>query len=151
MMRQRLTAVWGVVLGLLFLAGTSRGDEAAAVRAIEKLGGKVTVLGTDFSGKPFVKVVLSYTKVTDAGLKELKEITNLQLLSLAGTQVTDAGLKELKDLKTLIGLNLIGTQVTDAGLKELTNLTSLQTLYLSFTQVTDAGVKELKMALPMLK
>lgn len=81
------------------------------------------VLATDFSGKPVVKVIFSYTKVTNAGLKEPK------------------------DLKTLIGLNLMGTQVTDAGLKELTNLTSLQALYLSFTQVTDAGVKELKMAL----
>jgi len=70
----------------------SRGDETVAVRAIEKLGGKVRVLATDFSGKPFVKVVFSYTKVMDVGLKEPK------------------------DLKTLIGLNLMGTQVTDSGL-----------------------------------
>jgi hypothetical protein len=36
---------------------------------------------------------LGYTKVTDAGLKELK---GLQVLSLRGTKVTDAGVKELQ-------------------------------------------------------
>jgi hypothetical protein len=35
--------------------------------------------------------------VTDAGLKELKELKQLTTLDLEGTQVTDAGLKELKE------------------------------------------------------
>jgi hypothetical protein len=40
-------------------------------------------------------------------------------LDLRSTWVTDAGLKELKDLKGLQELHLFGTKVTDAGLKEL--------------------------------
>jgi hypothetical protein len=34
--------------------------------------------------------------VTDAGLKELKELKQLSRLELSGTKVTDAGIKELK-------------------------------------------------------
>jgi len=62
---------------------------------------------------------LARGKTTDEGLKELKELTNLQTLSLADTKVTDKGLKELKELKNLTELNLSLTPVTDAGLKEL--------------------------------
>src|SRR5205085_650333 len=88
------------------------------------------------------------TAVTDAGLKELKELQSLQTLVLWRTKVTNAGLKELKDLKSLKVLDLKETKVTDAGLKELKQLKSLQTLDLRFTKVTDAAVKELKKARP---
>ena len=44
--------------------------------------------------------------MTDAGLKELAGLKNLQTLDLGGTQVTDAGLKELAGLKSLQSLNL---------------------------------------------
>jgi len=57
--------------------------------------------------------------VTDAGLKHLEELTQLQDLKLYGTQVTDAGIVHLKRLIQLQGLDLRGTQVTDAGLKGL--------------------------------
>ncbi|HEV3080227.1 MAG TPA: hypothetical protein VGY66_10625 [Gemmataceae bacterium] len=57
--------------------------------------------------------------MTDAGLKELAGLKNLQTLELAGTAVTDTGLKELAGLKSLQRLNLTYTRVTDKGLKEL--------------------------------
>jgi internalin A len=90
----------------------------------------------------------SDTGVTDAGLKELKEFTNLQYLFLSGAGVTDAGLKELRDFKSLHTLDLSSTAVTDVGLRELKDCKGLETLYLRQTRVTDAGVKELKAALP---
>jgi hypothetical protein len=62
--------------------------------------------------------------------------------------VTDAGLKELAALKQLQWLELSWTQVTDAGLKVLAGLTQLKRLYLSGTQVTDAGLQNLRVALP---
>ena len=63
--------------------------------------------------------------------------------------MTDAGLKELAGLTQLQALLLSGkTQVTDAGLKELAGLTRLQTLDLTDTQVTGAGLKKLQQALP---
>jgi thiol-disulfide isomerase/thioredoxin len=114
--------------------------ERAAVKAIEKLGGKVSlgdevVTSVDFGG----------TKVMDAGLKEIKELKGLRELGLVGcAQVTDAGLKELQGLTKLQTLFIGGTGVTDAGLKHLQGLKELQRLGLSRTRVTDAGLKELK-------
>jgi hypothetical protein len=44
---------------------------------------------------------------------------SLETLTLVGTQVTDAGLKELKELRRLRWLDVRATQVTDAGVREL--------------------------------
>ncbi len=90
-------------------------------------------------------------QVTDAGLKELAGLTQLQSLDFRETQVTDAGLKELAGLKQLRMLNLGVTQVTDAGLKELAGLKQLRMLNLSGSKVTDAGVQELQKALPQVQ
>ncbi len=92
---------------------------------------------------PEVPFGLGIRNVTDAGLKELSGLTQLQSLSLRYTEVTDLGLKELSGLKQLRSLSLRSTKVTDLGLKELASLTQLQALNLYHTQVTDAGMKEL--------
>ena len=89
-------------------------------------------------------------QLTDAGLKALAGLTQLQLLDLRNSQVTDAGLKELAGLTQLQSLDLVATQVTDVGLKELAGLTQLQSLDLWITKVTDAGVQELQKALPQV-
>src|SRR5215471_7635120 len=112
MVRQRWAVRGGVVLGLLVLTAAGQADEAAAVKAVEVLGGKVTVDDKQ-SGKPVVGVNVRATDFTDAGLKELKEFKRLQTLILIQTQVTDAGLKELKELKSLETLDLAYTQVTN--------------------------------------
>ena len=88
-------------------------------------------------------VDLGATDVTDAGLKNLNGLTNLQSLFLINTNITDAGLKHLKGLTSLQFLNLRTNDVTDAGLEHLRGLTQLEVLWLDFTQVTDAGLKHL--------
>ncbi|HKB40357.1 MAG TPA: hypothetical protein VKD72_28260, partial [Gemmataceae bacterium] len=88
------------------------------------------------------------TQVTDAGLKELAGLKNLQELDLGHTQVTGVGLKELNELKDLQWLDLSRTKLTDAGLMQLKGLKKLRSLYLRKTEVTDAGVTALKEALP---
>src|SRR5437867_4478203 len=105
----------GTVLGVVILSGAARSDEAAAVRMVERLGGGIT-RDDKQPGKPVIGVVLRFTKVTDADLKELKEFKQLTTLILQLTQVTGAGLKDLKELKQLKELHLGSTQVTDAGL-----------------------------------
>ena len=106
----------------------TRADEAEekAVKAIEKLGGRIA-RDMKAKDKPIVSVHLSFTQVTDAGLKDL------------------AGLKQLQTL------DLFGTQVTDAGLKHLAGLKRLRTLVLGSTQVTGKGKADLKKALPNLE
>lgn len=86
---------------------------------------------------------LGNTQDTDAGLARLR-LTGLQQLFLGGSQVTDAGLAQLQGLTGLQDLSLGGTQVTDAGLVYLQGLTSLQGLGLNDTQVTDAGLAHLQ-------
>jgi Leucine-rich repeat (LRR) protein len=146
-----------------------RADEAAAVAAIEKLGGfvrrdeqqsdkPVTLVSirettlTDAGLKELVRDLqhlqqlqaldFGYTKVTDVGLKELNGFKQLKRLELTHTNVTDAGQKELKELKQLQGLFLGGTNVTGTGLEELKELKQLQTLNLGESNVTDVGLKE---------
>ena len=57
--------------------------------------------------------------MTDAGLENLKALTELETLGLAGTQVTDAGLPYLKGLAKLLSLNLGHTKVTEEGVRKL--------------------------------
>ena len=92
----------------------------------DKAPGK-PVVGLEFYGSPIT------VRITDAGLKEvnLADFKSLTTLKLSYTLVTDAGLKELAGLKGLTTLNLGAPNVTDAGLKELAALKSLTTLDLS--------------------
>ena len=112
------TMLVGAVMMLACLSGAARADEASAVKAVEKLGGTVT-RDDKLPGKPVIGVNLAGTQVTDASLKELKDLKQLTTLNLAFAQVTDADLKELKDLKQLTSLNLIHVKVTDDGVAAL--------------------------------
>src|SRR4051812_13455620 len=85
------TILVGAVMLLACLSGAARADEASAVKAVEKLGGKVT-RDDKLPGKPVIEVNLLGTEATDASLKEC--------------------LKELKDLKQLTTLSLFNTKVT---------------------------------------
>ena len=73
------------------------------------------------------------------------------MLGLAGTGVTDAGLKELAGLQNLQRFVLGNTAITDAGLKELAKLKSLKNVHLAGTRTTDAGIKQLEESVPGLQ
>ena len=138
------------VVAVLILSGVGRTDEAAAVKMIEKFRGKIE-RDNKQPGKPIIGVDLKATMATDAILKELKNLKDLQKLSLRGTKITNAGLKDLKELPQLTTLDVGFTKISDAGLKELKELKELNTLFLFNTKVTAAGVGELKKALPKLE
>ena len=104
-------------------------------------------VGVDFvSGVFFVE--LGDSKITDAGLERLHELSNLTGLNIDGTKVTDTGLEHLNGLVYLEHLDLRNTQITDAGLEHLKGLAELRDLLLDATGVTDAGVNKLRSALP---
>ena len=89
---------------------------------------------------------LGNSKITDAGLQNLKGLTQLHVLKLNGSQVTDAGLEHLQGLNQLQQLNIEQTKVTDAGLRHLKGLQQLQILWLKDTKVTREGIQALRQA-----
>ena len=110
------------LLTLMVLSGAARADEAAAIKLVEKLGGTVT-RDDKQPGKPVIEVEIFNAKVTDADLKELKELKQLTTLGLVKCKgMTSDGFKELKELKQLTWLELNSTSVTDASVKELKEL-----------------------------
>ena len=90
--------------------------------------------------------------MTDAVLRELRDLTELTALDLHGcTLVTDVGVRALRDLTTLTSLTLsYCTHVTDVGLQHCTSLTALSPLFLYDTSTTQAGRNAIKAALPAL-
>ena len=66
--------------------------EAEAIAALEQLG---ATIGKDENGN-VISLSLIGTKITDAGLLRLKRLTKLQRLVLDFTKVTDAGVADLQ-------------------------------------------------------
>ena len=100
-------------------------------------------------GKHILWLDLAKTSVTDRGLASLAKMPNLTKLYLENnTKITDAGLDQVKGLSNLEYLNLYGTGITDAGIAKLASNKKLNRLYLWQTKATEAGVAKLKKALP---
>jgi hypothetical protein len=108
-----------------------------------RAGNRLAGLKKRFSVPSLPKPERYDTRVTDAGLRELVGLSNLQSLNLCRRAITDQGLKELTGLKNLRALYLAGTQITDGGLKEVAALNNLQTLHLGATHISDTGLKQL--------
>jgi internalin A len=104
--------------GLPAYAQSPNPEEEKAVAAIEKLRGKVT-RDDKLPGHPVVEVDLSGRSVTDADLKDSRELKGLQTLNLSYTKIADAGLIHLKELKNLQYLDLGGIHTTATARKDL--------------------------------
>jgi hypothetical protein len=88
-------------------------------------------------------------QVTDAGLKEVKNLPGLTVLDLTGcTRLTDAGMVELKNLPKLTHIDLWMVPITDKGLAELAQIKTLTQIQLADTKVTKAGCDAFKKARP---
>ena len=70
----------------------SRRPKIDPVKALEKLGARIERNEQD----DVVRVNLMNTEITDAGLVHLAGLTKLELFDLAETKITDAGVAELK-------------------------------------------------------
>jgi hypothetical protein len=91
--------------------------------------------------------------VTDANLRHLVDLPNLERLSLVeeggGMVITDAGLVHVGKMKNLKTLMIIGMpQVTDAGLNSLHGLSQLEQLVVRRTAASENGLAQLYKALP---
>jgi hypothetical protein len=91
-MRAGLLALSTLLLGSAVLADEA---EHRAVEAVEKLGGRLT-RDEKAADRPVIGLNLRYTRLNNAGLKELVGLKALRSLDLAHTKVSDTGLKELR-------------------------------------------------------
>jgi hypothetical protein len=94
------------------------------------------------------RVNIADAGLTDAGLRHLQGLDQLETLYLDGRKITDAGLVYLKPLRQLRELSLEGTGVTDDGLVNLEGLSRLRTLRVARTRVTVGGLSRLSNVLP---
>ena len=90
-----------------------------------------------------VAVGLASTSVTDRELALLKELPQLEELSLRDTEVSDLGMVHLAGLRALKKLDLSSTTLADSALAHLKSLTGLQSLDLSHTLVEGSGLAAL--------
>ena len=86
---------------------------------------------------------LSYTDITDNGMKHLAGLTKLQVLDLSGTDIGDAGLAQIAAFTNLRELYLNHARFTDKGLPSLKPLQNLERIEMFRTRTSNAGVEAL--------
>ncbi|CAI5479726.1 unnamed protein product [Closterium sp. Yama58-4] len=88
--------------------------------------------------------IANHTRITDAGVARLQELSALTALCIAGcASVTSASMVDVGKMTALEWLTLNGSGVTEDGLEHLTGLTSLKYFMLP-PGVTDSGIKHLR-------
>jgi hypothetical protein len=85
------------------------------------------VAGSSRKERSYRRLRFNGNRISDAGLKHLKSLTNLTELWLAGHKITDAGAAHLEALPNLAELNLFDTDVTVTGLAKLKGVKSIRT------------------------
>lgn len=83
--------------------------------------------------------------IGDGDLTYLKEAPDVEYLDLRDTAVTNAGLKKLHHLRQLQGVNLAGTRITDDGLRILEEMRQVRVLDVSRTNVTADGIQRFQL------
>ena len=84
-----------------------------------------------------------YSKISDAGLRNLENLPALECMNVSIPEITDEGVAHVAKVKTLVLLRLNGTALTDEGLRHLAGHKRLHHLELNNTRITDAGLAHL--------
>lgn len=87
-----------------------------------------------------LRTVWITTEVTDAGLHNLGELSQISALWLDHTRLTGSGLSDLKGLKNLKSLHLQGNPIQDDKLSQLSGFAGLTEFDLSDTLIGDSGI-----------
>ena len=91
-----------------------------------------------------VDLTLGATKITDAGLEYLPQLTKLRKIRLSKTAITDAGMSTLATCERLEDVDVSQTKIGDSGVGELRALPRLKRLNLYLTLVTDSGLNSFR-------
>ena len=94
--------------------------------------------------KTIKKLDLSFTYVTDRGIKKLHALQQLEDLTLDTTEfLTDASMAHLRANRALRRLVVRGVDITDAGMPYIGEMTGLRSLDISYTMLGDVGLEQL--------
>lgn len=91
---------------------------------------------------------VSNGKLNEDAVDVLASLESLRGLFLHKTNMCDADLEKLARLRGLETLSVTDAAITDDGLAQLRSLLRLKTLNLGHTQVTDVGVEKFQAAIP---
>ncbi len=127
-------------------------DRRIAPRNLVLAGTEVTDRGLEQMAdwSELIWLDLAARPVTDRGLDRLVESRLLRRLDLQSTRISDRTVTRLGEARQLQELDLSGTAITDTSMSVLSTLPSLERLWLRSTTVTDAGVRKL-LAAPKLR
>ncbi len=126
---------------------------AQAIIRVAKLGGR-TAPPAPTPSERVLLIDLSGTQASDADLRLLLALPELQHLDLSGTKITDDGLKHVAAMKDLSSLKLNKTALTCAGLGQLRGLPQLGHIEVTGTEIQESdlarltGMKSLRTVLP---
>jgi internalin A len=94
--------------------------------------------------KTLKKLDLSFTYVTDKGIKKLQTLQQLEDLTLDTAEfLTDASMAHLRANRALRRLVVRGVDITDAGMPYVGEMTGLRYLDISYTMLGDVGLEHL--------
>jgi hypothetical protein len=94
--------------------------------------------------KTLKKLDLSFTYVTDKGIKKLQALQQLEDLTLDTAEfLTDASMAHLRANRALRRLVVRGVDITDAGMPYVGEMTGLRYLDISYTMLGDVGLEHL--------
>ncbi|MFN7845372.1 MAG: leucine-rich repeat domain-containing protein [Pirellula sp.] len=99
------------------------------------------------------KLNLHACSITDAGLKRLEPLSNLESLDIGYSlgKITDEGAKSLLKMPKLKHMNIYSSSISDETLRDVfAKLPDLESVELTTTNVTENGIAELKKANPKL-
>jgi hypothetical protein len=100
--------------------------------------------------KKLFELYLVRTSIRGPGLRYLRELPNLEILSIDTAPLRDDGIEHLAACKKLRCIELRSVSVSPAGFRRLAESESLEHLILANTQIGDRGLAELA-NLPKLK
>ena len=87
---------------------------------------------------------LSFTYVTDRGIRKLQALQQLEDLTLDTSEfLTDASMAHLRANRALRRLVVRGVDITDAGMPYIGEMTGLRYLDISYTMLGDVGLEHL--------
>ena len=94
--------------------------------------------------KTVKKLDLSFTYVTDKGIRKLQQLAQLEDLTLDTAEfLTDASMAHLRANRALRRLVVRGVDITDSGMPYIGEMTGLRSLDISYTMLGDVGLEHL--------